>query len=63
MTYLAHGELVVVEAGDEVWIGTAQVVGDRLVVRPGFRGRPVVLALEDVDRITPAGDHPDVDHA
>ena len=58
---LAHGSLLVVEAADDVVLGTAEVVGDSLVVRSGYRGHPTVLELADVERITPADEHEDVE--
>jgi hypothetical protein len=56
---LAHGELVVVETDEDGWLGTAEVRDGDLVVRSGFRGHPVVVAIEDVERITLASEHED----
>ena len=60
-TLLAAGQLLVVESEDDAWIGTAEVVGDLLIIRSGFRGHPVLLPLEDVRRITPADECEDVE--
>ncbi|MCA1712559.1 MAG: hypothetical protein LC789_13375 [Actinobacteria bacterium] len=59
MTYfLAHGELLVVETDDgKTFAGAVMVDGGRLVVRSGFAGRPAVLPVETVVRITPAAEH------
>jgi hypothetical protein len=58
---LAHGDVLVVETEDDTVLGTAEVVGDTLVVRSGYRGHPTVLALADVERITPVGEHEDIE--
>lgn len=57
---LCHGELVVVETENDLYLGTAEVLDGQLVVRSGFVGRPVVLNVQDVERITPAAEHPDL---
>jgi hypothetical protein len=56
MAMLAAGELVVVETEDDWFLGTVEVVGESMIVRSGYVGRPVVLAPEDVVRIVPAAD-------
>jgi hypothetical protein len=58
---LGHGEMYVVETDDEAFLGFVEVAGDSVVIRSGFVGRPVLLDLADVVRITPARDHEDVD--
>jgi hypothetical protein len=52
MGMLANGDLVVVETEDDRFLGTVEVLADRLVIRSGYGGRPVVLAHEDVIRMT-----------
>jgi hypothetical protein len=59
MGLLAGGELVVVETEDDLFLGTAEVLADVIVVRSGFVGRPVVLAHEDVVRVTPFAEFSD----
>ena len=61
MTFLADGELLVVETEDEAFLGTAEVAQDHLVIRPGYVGRPLRVPLADVMRVTLACDHEDVD--
>jgi hypothetical protein len=58
---LASGQIVVVETDEDRFLGTAEVVGEQLVVRSGFVGRPVIVELSDVERITPVDEHPDLD--
>jgi hypothetical protein len=58
---LAAGQLLVVETEDDAWIGTVEVTEDALVVRTGLRGHPAVVPLEDVERIIPATESPDVE--
>lgn len=48
MGWLAHGELVVVETEDDLFLGTAEVLVDVLVVRNGLVGCPMLLSHEDV---------------
>ncbi|GAC1611399.1 MAG: hypothetical protein NVS3B26_24010 [Mycobacteriales bacterium] len=57
-TYLAGGELVVVETEDDHYLGTAEVQDWLLALRSGYVGRPVLLDLDDVRSVTPAFDHP-----
>ena len=52
----AHGELVVVETEDDVFLGTAELTADGVVVRTGFRGHPVTIPAEDVLFISPASE-------
>lgn len=54
---LNHGELVVVETEDDLWLGTAEVLGETLVVRSGYVGRPVVLDVDEVVSVLPATEH------
>ncbi|MCU1593419.1 MAG: hypothetical protein JWO12_811 [Frankiales bacterium] len=58
---LCHGELVVVETEDELHLGMAEVLGDVLVLRSGYVGRPLLVPLEEVESVVPASTHPDVD--
>jgi hypothetical protein len=58
-TLLSHGELVVVETEDDAWLGTAEAVDGHLVIRSGFRGHPVLVPLEDVERLSLASEHED----
>ena len=62
-SYLADGQLLVIETDDDAYLGTAQVDGDSLVVRSGNVGRPTILAITDVQRITVASEHPLVEDA
>lgn len=57
---LAHGEIVVVETDDEQFLGTCEIHDGHAIVRSGYVGRPVLIALDDVEAITPATAHPDV---
>jgi hypothetical protein len=61
--YLADGELLVIETDDDAYLGTAEVVGDTLVVRNGYVGRPTVVPRQEVRHVTPAGEHPLVEWA
>ncbi len=61
MTYLANGQLVVIETEDATYLGTAQVDGDALVVRSGFVGRPTVLPVTEVLGVTLASDYALID--
>jgi hypothetical protein len=61
MSFLADGDLVVVETEDEQFLGTAEVVQDCLVIRPGHVGRPLRVPLADVVRMTLAAEHDDVE--
>ena len=58
--FLAHGEIVVVETEDDAFLGTAEIVGGRIVIRSGYVGRPVLVAVGDVVAVIPAQWHPDV---
>jgi hypothetical protein len=57
---LAHGEIVVVETDDEQFLGTCEIHDGHAIVRSGYVGRPVMIALDEVEAITPADLHPDV---
>lgn len=61
MTFLAGGELLVVETEDDHFLGTAEVAQDCLVIRPGYVGRPLRVPLSDVTRVTLASEHEDVE--
>lgn len=61
MTFLAGGQLLVVETEDEQFLGTAEVAQDSLVIRPGYVGRPLRVPLTDVLRVTLACEHEDVE--
>ena len=54
--YLSYGEPVVVETDDDRYIGTAEVVGDFVLVRSGRAGRPFKIPLDHVVRITAPGE-------
>jgi hypothetical protein len=56
---LADGQIVVVETDQDAFLGTAEVHGGNIIVRNGYVGRPVVIALPRVQRVTPAEEHPD----
>lgn len=58
---LADGELVVVETDEDAFLGTAEFTDSWLVLRNGYVGRPTLIAPEEVRRITPAFEHPDVE--
>lgn len=58
---LNHGELVVVETEDDLWLGTVEVVGATFVIRSGYVGRPVVVDVDDVLSVVPANECPDVE--
>lgn len=52
-TLLNHGELVVLETDDDVWLGTVEIVDSTFVIRSGYVGRPVVVDAEDVVSVQP----------
>jgi hypothetical protein len=54
-----HGGLYVVETEDDAHLGTVETSDGTLTVRSGQVGRPVVLAANDVVRITPFIDETD----
>jgi hypothetical protein len=54
--------LMVVETEDNVWLGTVKREGETLTIYTGFAGRPKVLHLDEVECMTPADEHPDVEH-
>lgn len=55
------GDFVVVETTDAAYLGTLRVLdAEHVVVHTGFVGRPPILAVGDIDRITLAADHEDV---
>lgn len=52
----------VVETTDgQVFLGRLAVSGDRLEVKSGFQGHPVMLDPQDVLSVVPADDHPDTE--
>jgi hypothetical protein len=55
--FLSHGEPVVVETDDSRYLGTAEVVGDFVLVRSGRPGRPFRIPIEQVVRIGAPGDN------
>jgi hypothetical protein len=57
MTFLAHGEMVVVETESDHYLGTVEVVDGQVVIRSGLRGHPTSVPLSEVMRVTPAADH------
>lgn len=52
---------MVVETADDVFLGTVELANDLVIVRSGYVGRPVTLPADQVVRITPATEHPDVE--
>ena len=58
---LADGSLMVVETEDDIYLGTAEITEDGIVVRNGYVGRPVVVPATEVMSIIPAQGHPDVE--
>lgn len=51
----------VVETNDgERYLGFVDVGSEVATVRTGYQGRPFVLAVDDIESITPASEHPDV---
>jgi hypothetical protein len=57
---LAHGEIVVVETDDELFLGTCEILDGHAIVRSGYVGRPIVIPLDDIEAVIPASEHPDV---
>ena len=59
---MATSEIFVVETTDgEVLLGHLVYGDDTVSVLTGFAGRPTVLAADEVESITPAALHPDVE--
>jgi hypothetical protein len=54
---IAHGELVVVETEDDVYLGTAEFRNGSVIVRTGYRGHPTRVPMQDVTGITVASEH------
>ncbi|GAC1609274.1 MAG: hypothetical protein NVS3B26_09710 [Mycobacteriales bacterium] len=55
------GEFVVVETADTAYLGVLERLDDHhVLVRTGFRGRPPILAVDDIVEVTLAALHPDV---
>ncbi|GAC1610497.1 MAG: hypothetical protein NVS3B26_17570 [Mycobacteriales bacterium] len=55
------GEFVVVETTDTAYLGALERLDDgHVLVRTGLRGRPPVLALDEIVEVTLASKHPDV---
>jgi hypothetical protein len=57
---VAHGEIVVIETDEDLFLGTCEIADGNAIVRSGYVGRPVLIPIEDIESITPATDHPDV---
>ena len=53
-------ELVVIETYDDIYLGVPHVHEGQVAIGTGYRGRPVVLPLEEVIDVTKAMSHPDV---
>lgn len=55
---------MVVETEDDAMLGTVEVRSTGrtsvVIVRSGYVGRPVMLDADEVLRVTPAVEHPDV---
>lgn len=55
------GEFVVVETADSAYLGALERFDEQhVLLRTGLRGRPPVLAIEDIVEVTPATSHPDI---
>ncbi len=55
------GGFVVVETAATAYLGTLRLVDDEHVaVHTGFVGRPPMLAVDDIEKITLAADHEDI---
>jgi hypothetical protein len=44
-----NGAFVVVEREDDLFLGTAQIDGQNVIIHSGLQGRPAVLSLWDID--------------
>ncbi|MCU1674523.1 MAG: hypothetical protein JWN77_2636 [Frankiales bacterium] len=55
-SYLSHGEPVCVETDDDRYLGTAEIVGDVVVVRTGRVGRPFRIPIEQIVRVSAPDD-------
>ena len=58
---MAHGEIVVIETDEDLFLGTCEIAGGNAIVRSGYVGRPVLIPIDDIESIVSATDHPDVD--
>lgn len=61
MTYLAKGDILVLETEDDVFLGALEVRKDALVVHTGFRGHPRLVPWSEVMSVHLAVEHPDCD--
>ena len=57
----ADGLYVLETTDGDVWLGQLAFQDGAVVVLSGFVGRPRVIAQSDVQSITPAAEHPDVE--
>lgn len=55
-------ELMVVETDTTAYLGTIEWHDRHIIIRNGIAGRPPLIELGDIDMITPAAQHPDVQH-
>jgi hypothetical protein len=58
---VAHGEIVVIETDEDLFLGTCEIAGGNAIVRSGYVGRPVLIPIDDIESIVSATDHPDVE--
>lgn len=57
-----YGIIFVVETNDgQAYIGRIQAEHGMVTVYTGYQGRPPVIPIEEVDSMTPAVRHPDVE--
>jgi hypothetical protein len=54
-------DLMVVETEEDIFIGALDVDGDEVTIKTGLVGRPKVLHVGEIDAVTPAAEHPDVE--
>lgn len=55
------GTLVVLETADAAYLGCLRLRPDgRIAVHTGIVGQPPVVALDDIEAVTPAREHPAV---
>jgi hypothetical protein len=53
-------DLLVIETEDDIFLGAVFVKGNKVTLRTGYRGRPKVLDLDEIESVTLASEHPDV---
>lgn len=58
---IQEGVLYVVETEENQYLGTIEDMNDYIVIRSGLSGRPSVVAYEDINTITLARLHRDVE--